>query len=111
MDPIQEDEGVFPQAPESDAGDGVTKKVTSRSLSPLSMSDLQWNSQQDLLSEEPLASGFGDLGAPSPPSPFNFDVSSSELDMIQNSIVEVRQWYRILTKIYRWHNYKVKNIS
>ena len=86
---------MFPQAPESAAGDGVTYKVTSGSLSPLSMSDLQWNSDQDLLSEEPLASGFGDLRAPSPPSPFNFDISSSELDMIQNSMMEVRQWYRI----------------
>ena len=95
-----EDEEVLPQAPESAAGDAVTHKVTSRPLSPLSMSDLQWNSDQDLLSEEPLASGFGDLRAPSPPSPFNFDISSSELDMIQNSMMEVRQWYRILTQIY-----------
>ena len=87
-----EDEEVLPQALESDAGDAVTHKVTSGPVSPLSMSDLQWNSDQDMLSEEPLAPGFGDLRAPSPPSPFNFDISSSELDMIQNSMVEVRHW-------------------
>ena len=87
-----EDEEGIPHALEIDAGDAVTHKVTSRPLSPLSMSDLQWNSDQDLLSEEPLASGFGDLRAPSPPSPLNFDLSSSELDMIQNSMMEVRKW-------------------
>ena len=83
---------MLPQTLDSDAGDAETHKVTSGPVSPLSMSDLQWNSDQDMLSEEPLASGFGDLRAPSPPSPFNFDISSSELDMIQNSMMEVRQW-------------------
>ena len=87
-----EDEEGLPQALEIDAGDAVTHKVTSGPVSPLSMSDLQFNSDQNMLSEEPLASGFGDLRAPSPPSPFNFDISSSELDMIQNSMMEVREW-------------------
>ena len=87
-----EDEEGLPQALEIDAGDAVTHKVTSGPVSPLSMSDLQFNSDHNMLSEEPLASGFGELRAPSPPSPFNFDLSSSELDMIQNSMVEVRKW-------------------
>ena len=92
MDPILEDEEVLPQAPESAAGDAVTHKVTSGPVSPLSMSDLQFNSDQNMLSEEPLASGFGDLKAPSPPSPFDFSISSSELDMIKNSMMEVKEW-------------------
>ena len=92
MAPILEDEEGIARALELDAGDAVTHKVTSGPVSPLSMSDLQLNSDQDMLSEEPLAWGFGDLRAPSPPSPFNFDISSSELDMIQNSMMEVRQW-------------------
>ena len=92
LEPILEDEEGLPQALEIDAGDAVTHKVTSGPVSPLSMSDLQFNSDHNMLSEEPLASGFGELRAPSPPSPFNFDLSSSELDMIQNSMVEVRKW-------------------
>ena len=87
-----EDEEGIARALELDAGDAVTHQVTSGPVSPLSMSDLQFNSDQNMLSEEPLASGFGELRAPSPPSPFNFDLSSSELDMIQNSMVEVRKW-------------------
>ena len=87
-----EDEEVLPQALESAAGDAVTHKVTSGPVSPLSLSDLGFNSDQDMLSEEPLASGFGDLQAPSPPSPFDFSVSSYELDMIKDSLMEVREW-------------------
>ena len=87
-----EDEEGLPQAREIDACDAVTHKVTSGPVSPLSMSDLQFNSDQNMLSEEPLASGFGDLQAPSPPSPFDFSVSSSELDMIKDSLMEVREW-------------------
>ena len=87
-----EDEEGIPHALEIDAGDAITHKVTSGPISPLSLSDLQFNSDQNMLCEEPLASGFGDLQAPSPPSPFNFDVSSLELDMIKNSMMEVREW-------------------
>ena len=94
-----EDEEGLPHALEVDAGDAVTHKVTSGPVSPLSMSDLQFNSDQNMLSEEPLASGFGDLRAPSPPSPFNFSIASLELDMIKTSMMEVREWQRILTRI------------
>ena len=87
-----EDEEGIPHALEIDAGDAITQKVTSGPVSPLSLSDLQFNSDQNMLCEEPLASGFGDLQAPSPPSPFDFSVSSSELDMIKNSMMEVREW-------------------
>ena len=87
-----EDEEGIARALELDAGDAVTHQVTSGPISPLSLSDLEFNSDQNMLSEEPLASGFGDLQAPSPPSPFDFSVSSSELDMIKNSMMEVREW-------------------
>ena len=87
-----EDEEGIARALELDAGDAVTHQVTSGPVSPLSLSDLEFNSDQNMLSEEPLASGFGDLQAPSPPSPFDFSVSSSELDMIKNSMMEVREW-------------------
>ena len=92
MAPILEDEEGIARALEQDAGDAVTHQVTSGPVSPLSLSDLEFNSDQNMLSEEPLASGFGDLQAPSPPSPFDFSVSSSELDMIKNSMMEVREW-------------------
>ena len=92
MAPILEDEEGIARALELDAGDAVTHQVTSGPVSPLSLSDLQFNSDQNMLCEEPLASGFGDLQAPSPPSPFDFSVSSSELDMIKNSMMEVREW-------------------
>ena len=87
-----EDEEGIARALELDAGDAVTHQVTSGPVSPLSLSDLEFNSDQNMLSEEPLASGFGDLQAPSPPSPFDFSVSSSELDMIKDSLMEVREW-------------------
>ena len=87
-----EDEEGIARALEQDAGDAVTHQVTSGPVSPLSLSDLEFNSDQNMLSEEPLASGFGDLQAPSPPSPFDFSVSSSELDMIKDSLMEVREW-------------------
>ena len=87
-----EDEEGIARALELDAGDAVTHQVTSGPISPVSLSDLEFNSDQNMLSEEPLASGFGDLQAPSPPSPFDFSVSSSELDMIKNSMMEVREW-------------------
>ena len=92
MAPILEDEEGIARALEQDAGDAVTHQVTSGPVSPLSLSDLGFNSDQDMLSEEPLASGFGDIQAPSPPSPFDFSVSSSELDMIKDSLLEVREW-------------------
>ena len=92
MAPILEDEEGIAHALEIDASDAVTHQVTSGPISPLSLSDLEFNSDQNMLSEEPLASGFGDLQAPSPPSPFDFSVSSSELDMIKNSMMEVREW-------------------
>ena len=87
-----EDEEGIARALEQDAGDAVTHQVTSGPVSPLSLSDLGFNADQDMLSEEPLASGFGDIQAPSPPSPFDFSVSSSELDMIKDSLMEVREW-------------------
>ena len=90
MAPILEDEEGIARALELDAGDAVTHQVTSGPISPLSLSDLEFNSDQNMLSEEPLASGFGDIQAPSPPSPFDFSVSSSELDMIKDSLMEVR---------------------
>ena len=92
MAPILEDEEGIARALELDAGDAVTHQVTSGPISPLSLSDLEFNSDQNMLSEEPLASGFGDIQAPSPPSPFDFSVSSSELDMIKDSLLEVREW-------------------
>ena len=92
MAPILEDEEGIARALELDAGDAVTHQVTSGPISPLSLSDLEFNSDQNMLSEEPLASGFGDIQAPSPPSPFDFSVSSSELDMIKDSLMEVREW-------------------
>ena len=92
MAPILEDEEGIARALEQDAGDAVTHQVTSGPVSPLSLSDLGLNSDQNMLSEEPLASGFGDIQAPSPPSPFDFSVSSSELDMIKDSLLEVREW-------------------
>ena len=92
MAPILEDEEGIARALEQDAGDAVTHQVTSGPVSPLSLSDLGFNADQDMLSEEPLASGFGDIQAPSPPSPFDFSVSSSELDMIKDSLMEVREW-------------------
>ena len=92
MAPILEDEEGIARALEQDAGDAVTHQVTSGPVSPLSLSDLGFNADQDMLSEEPLASGFGDIQAPSPPSPFDFSVSSSELDMIKDSLLEVREW-------------------
>ena len=92
MAPILEDEEGIDRALEQDAGDAVTHQVTSGPVSPLSLSDLGFNADQDMLSEEPLASGFGDIQAPFPPSPFDFSVSSSELDMIKDSLLEVREW-------------------
>ena len=92
MAPILEDEEGIASALELDAGDAVTHQVTSGPVSPLSLSDLEFNSDQNMLSEEPLASGFGDIQAPSPPSPFDFSVSSYELDMIKDSLMEVREW-------------------
>ena len=92
MAPILEDEEGIARALELDAGDAVTHQVTSGPISPVSLSDLEFNSDQNMLSEEPLASGFGDIQAPSPPSPFDFSVSSSELDMIKDSLMEVREW-------------------
>ena len=92
MAPILEDEEGIARALEQDAGDAVTHQVTSGPVSPLSLSDLGFNADQEMLSEEPLASGFGDIQAPSPPSPFDFSVSSSELDMIKDSLLEVREW-------------------
>ena len=92
MAPILEDEEGIARALELDAGDAVTHQVTSGPISPVSLSDLGFNANQDMLSEEPLASGFGDIQAPSPPSPFDFSVSSSELDMIKDSLMEVREW-------------------
>ena len=91
MAPILEDEEGIARALELDAGDAVTHQVTSGPISPVSLSDLEFNSDQNMLSEEPLASGFGDIQAPSPPSPFDFSVSSSELDMIKDSLLEVRE--------------------
>ena len=92
MAPILEDEEGIARALELEAGDAVTHQVTSGPISPVSLSDLEFNSDQNMLSEEPLASGFGDIQAPSPPSPFDFSVSSSELDMIKDSLLEVREW-------------------
>ena len=92
MAPILEDEEGIARALELDAGDAVTHQVTSGPISPVSLSDLEFNSDQNMLSEEPLASGFGDIQAPSPPSPFDLSVSSSELDMIKDSLLEVREW-------------------
>ena len=92
MAAILEDEEGIARALEQDAGDAVTHQVTSGPVSPLSLSDLGFNADQEMLSEEPLASGFGDIQAPSPPSPFDFSVSSSELDMIKDSLMEVREW-------------------
>ena len=89
MAPILEDEEGIDRAIEREASDAVTHQVTSGPVSPLSLSDLGYNADQDMLSEEPLASGFGDIQAPSPPSPFDFSVTSSEVDMIRDSLLEV----------------------
>ena len=89
MAPILEDEEGIDRAIEREASDAVTHQVTSGPVSPLSMSDLGYNADQDMLSAEPLASGFGDIQALSPPSPFDFSVASSEVDMIRDSLLEV----------------------
>ena len=91
MAPTLEAEEGIGRAIEQEASDAVTHQVTSGTVSPLSLSDLGYNADQDMLSEEPLASGFGDIQAPSPPSPFDFRISSSELDMIKDSLLEVRE--------------------
>jgi hypothetical protein len=85
---LEAEDGIG-RAIEEEASDAVTNQVTSGTVSPLSLSDLGYNADQDMLSEEPLASGFGDIQAPSPPSPFDFSVTSSEVDMIRDSLLEV----------------------
>ena len=88
MAPTLEAEEGIGRAIEREASDAVTHQVTSGPVSPLSLSDLGYNADQDMLSAEPLASGFGDIQAPSP-SPFDFSVTSSEVDMIRDSLLEV----------------------
>ena len=80
---LEAEDGIG-RAIEEEASDAVTNQVTSGTVSPLSLSDLGYNADQDMLSEEPLASGFGDIRAISPPSPFDFSVTSSEVDMISD---------------------------
>ena len=56
MAPTLEAEEGIGRAIEQEASVAVTHQVTSGTVSPLSLSDLGYNADKDMLSEEPLAS-------------------------------------------------------